>query len=189
MPRLILIFALVSAITLIACAAPAPEPTPTPEPTAIPEPTPMPTPTPEPTPEPEPTSTPEPTPTPGAVSSGLFEYMRAVRLLRVQEFGEAVIQFDLVIRLQPDFARAYYGRGEAFYGDERYDLALQDFEKSIELEPEFPGPYIGRAKLHIDSDEREEAIEDLRTALRVANPIRDWRHIQEAEEMLAELEG
>ena len=115
--------------------------------------------------------------------------MRAVRLLRVQEFGEAVIQFDLVIRLQPEFSRAYYGRGKAFYGDERYELALEDYEKAMELEPNFPGPYIARAKMHLDDDRKDDALEDLRTALRVANPIRDHQYIREAQRMAAELDG
>ena len=192
MLKLGIAFPLITALLIAgACASPAPAPTPvpTPEPTE----TPIATATPEPTaePEPAPTATPAPEvdPTPTPQVTGLFEYMRAVRLLRVQEFDDAVTAFDLVIRKLPDFGRAYYGRGQAFHGDERPELALEDFATSIELEPDHPGAYIARAKLYLERNQREEARTDLRTALEVANPIRDWMHIAEAEQIVANLGG
>ena len=187
-------FGLVVTLTLVilmaaGCASPAAEPTPIPipKPTATPDPTP----TPEPTATPEPTQTPTPAADPTATpqTAALFEYMRAVRLLEIQEFDDAVTAFDLVIRKLPDFGRAYYGRGKAFYGDERTELALEDFETSIRLEPDHPGAFIARAKLHLDRDQREDARSDLDMALAVANPIRDWQHIAEAEKMIADLGG
>ncbi|MCH8310830.1 MAG: hypothetical protein IIB17_10110, partial [Chloroflexi bacterium] len=126
------------AVLLAACAEPSAEPTPVPAPTSIPpiatatpEPsptpvptnTPVPTATPEPSPTPVPTATvsptPEPTATPPSQTAGLFEYSRAVRLLQIQELDRAIAAFDLVIRKLPEFARAYYGRGQAFLADER----------------------------------------------------------------------
>jgi tetratricopeptide (TPR) repeat protein len=115
--------------------------------------------------------------------------MRAVRLLEIQEFDDAVTAFDLVIRKLPDFGRAYYGRGRAFYGDERPELALEDFETSMRLEPDHPGAYIARAKLYLNTDQGEDARADLEKALEVANPIRDWLHIAEAEKMILDLGG
>ena len=169
------------------CSSPPPVPTatPTPEPTQ----TPVPTPTPAPTATPAPTPTPTADPTATPEIAALFEYMRAVRLLEIQEFDDAVMAFDLVIRKLPDFGRAYYGRGKAFYGDERPKLALEDFETSIRLEPDHPGAYIARAKLYRDMDQRDDALMDLDKALEIANPIRDWQHIAEAERMIADLGG
>ncbi len=185
-----LFLALTAALILATgCSSAAPEPTPTP----VPEPTHTPVPTPTPastaTPEPTPTSTPAADPTATPQTAALFEYMRAVRLLEIQEFDDAVTAFDLVIRKLPDFGRAYYGRGKAFYGDERPELALEDFETSIRLEPGHPGAYIARAKLYLDREQREDASSDLDKALEVANPIRDWQHIAEAEKMIADLGG
>ncbi len=188
MLKLGLFISLIVALLLAAgCSSQPPEPTPTPEPTQTPIPTPTPAPTATPDPTPTPTPVADPTATPQIAA--LFEYMRAVRLLEIQEFDDAVTAFDLVIRKLPDFGRAYYGRGRAFYGDERPELALEDFETSIGLEPDHPGAYIGRAKLYLVTDQREDARADLETALEVANPIRDWQHIAEAEKMIVDLGG
>ena len=178
---------LVALLFAISCSSPPAEPTPTPVPTLTPQPTPTPEPTA--TPEPTPTPTPEVDPTATPQTAALFEYMRAVRLLQVQEFDDAVTAFDLVIRKLPDFGRAYYGRGRAFYGDERPELALEDFETSIRLEPDHPGAYIARAKLYLDRNQGGDARADLEKALEIANPIRDWQHIAEAENMIADLGG
>ncbi len=179
------------ALTLLiaACSEPAPEPTPTPEPTPLPTQTPVPTPvptaTPEPTQTPVPTSVPDPTATPQ--TAALFEYSRAVRLLEVQEFDDAITAFDLVIRKLPDFGRAYYRRGLAFYGDERPELALQDFNKAVELEPDYARTYVARARLYIDQGKTAAARADLEKALQVANPIRDGNAIFDARRLLSEL--
>ncbi|MXX52786.1 MAG: tetratricopeptide repeat protein, partial [Dehalococcoidia bacterium] len=163
----------------------------TPEPTPVPTQTPPPTSTPVPATTPEPTSTPEPTaepePTPTVQTAALFEYSRAVRLLEVQEFDDAITAFDLVIRKLPDFGRAYYRRGLAFYGDERLALALEDFDKAVELEPEYAASYVARAKLHLDEGRKLEARADLEKALEVANPINiyDRSVIREARDLLA----
>ncbi len=183
----------VLATTLIAaaCSTSPPEPTPVPTSTATPEPTatstPVPTPTPAPTSTPVPTETPAPDPTATPQIAALFEYSRAIRLLEVQEFDDAVTAFDLVIRKLPDFSRAYYGRGRAFHGDERVDLALEDFATAIDLEPDFPGTYVARALIYVEQENREGARADLETALEVANEIRDAGIIAAARRLLAEL--
>ena len=87
----------------------------------------------------------------------------------------------------PEFGRAYYRRGMAFHGDERFDLALEDFDRAIELEPDFPNSYIARAKIYIDRDRIEDARADLEKAIEVANPIRDRYAIAEASQLLSGL--
>ena len=175
-------------LSLMACSQEAPEPTPVPTQT----PTPPPTATPPPTSTPAPTATPAPTqePTPTATpQAALFEYSRAVRLLRVEEFRDAINAFDLVIKKLPDFGRAYYGRGLSFYGDERLDLALEDFNKAIDLEPDYPDSYVARARLYIDREDITAARADLQEALKVAHPIRDAEAIIAARTMLSQLGG
>ena len=185
------------ALVAAACSEPAPTaaptptltptPTPTPPPTATPTATPSPTATPTVTPTPEPTATPTPTVTPAV--TGLFDYTRAIRLLEVQEFEQAVARFTLVIRRQPDFAQAYRGRALAYYRAERpqVDLALEDLDKAIELKPEFAGAYRDRAVIWQDKGDIQKAAADLEKALSLYNPIRDPARIAEVLAMLDSL--
>ena len=105
----------------------------------------------------------------------------------MQEFDDAITAFDLVIRKLPDFGRAYYRRGLAFYGDERLELALEDFDRAVELEPDYARTYVARAKLYIDEGNTAGARADLEKALEVANPIRDGNAITEARRLLSGL--
>lgn len=108
-----------------------------------------------------------------------------MRLLEVQEFDRAIAAFDLVIRKLPDFARAYHGRGQAFMGDERYELALEDFDKAIELDLNYPGTYIDRGKLFQEQGDIEAAVDDWLIVIQVAHPIRHAKLVSEAQELLA----
>ncbi len=170
----------------VALACSSPEPTPTPEPTS----TPAPTATPEPTPSPEPT--PEPTPTPsGQPTRGLFEYIRAVSYLEANLWEEAIPAYGLVIRIIPDMAVAYHGRGYAYYNeaieeenDNLFKPAMEDYDKAIELKPEFAQAYKDRAILHHRLGDTEAAIADIERAVRHYDPRRQPGGLNEARQLL-----
>ena len=175
------IFALPGFLFLAACSGSDPLPTATPTATVAPAATPVPAPTPipTPTPTPAPTATPSPSPTALPASAGLFDYSRAIRLLEVQEFTQAIAAFGLVLRRLPDFAEAYRGRGFAYYKEDLFDLALEDFDKAIELKPGLARAYADRATLFQDSGETEKAIADLEKAISTYDPVRDLFRIAE----------
>ena len=127
---------------------------PTPEPSA---------PTPEPSaPTPEATSTPQ---TPDV----LFRYTSAVQLLNAAQYEDAIPQFDFVIRLLPDLALAYNGRGLAHLEKDNpnLELALEDFDKAVEVDPDFADAYLNRALAHSRAGEQGKSIDDLQKALRL----------------------
>ena len=139
----IFILSLVISCSLGSAPTPTPVPSPTLTPTAIP--TPEPTQAPLPTPTPEPTATPEPTSEPPDM---LFTYTQAVQLLGAAQYEEAITAFDRVIRVLPEFAKAYNYRGVAYFHQERWELALEDFDKSIELKNTLPEVFRNRASVH-----------------------------------------
>ena len=168
----------------IACSSPEPTPTPTA--------TPAPTATPEPRPTPEPT--PEPTPTPsGQPTRGLFEYIRAVAYLEANLWEEAIPAYGLVVRILPDMAVAYHGRGYAYYNeaieednDNLFKPAMEDYDKAIELKPGFARAYQDRAILHHRLGDTDAAIADLERAVRFFDPRRQPVRLNEARELLNE---
>ena len=171
---------------VLACSSP--EPTPTPEPTS----TPVPTAAPEPTAIPEPT--PEPTPTPsGQPTRGLFEYIRAVSYLEANLWEEAIPAYGLVIRILPDMAVAYHGRGYAYYNeaieeenDNLFRPAMEDYDKAIELKSEYAQAYKDRAILHHRLGNTDAAISDIERAVRYYDPRRQPIGLNEARELLSQ---
>ena len=155
----------VLSLSVAACSSsepvptPAP-PTPTPQPTAVPDPTPTPGPTATPTVEPTTSPTPEP-------PDVLFRYTYAVQLLDAAQYEEAIPQFDLVIRVLPDFALAYHGRALAFYQRElpSPELALEDLDRAIELDPDFADAYRNRGVLRRNEGDVNGGVDDLQKAL------------------------
>ena len=188
--------AMIVGIIALACSSPAapPTPAPTPQSTATPQPTATPEPTatlePTATPEPTATNTPEPGPTPEV--QALFQYSSAVQLLRSGFHDEAVPQFSIVIRMLPDFAQAYHGRGLAYFRSEEHPSiqnALEDFNTAIEKDPELGDAYISRALLYIEEEDEEAAIADLEKAISVYHEIRQAREIAAAKALLEQVKS
>ena len=160
---LLLPVGLLAAVVLAGCSESGSEPTPAP-PTAetAPTATPVPAPSPSPTPSPEPAAEPEPTP---AQTGVLFDYLYAVRLIEAAQWKDAIGAFGLVIRRLPEYGRAYFGRGLAYYNEEQLAPALEDFDRAIELEPTLAQAYKQRGMLHRDQGRTELAVSDLERAL------------------------
>jgi Flp pilus assembly protein TadD len=57
-------------------------------------------------------------------------------LARKGQPDEAMVHFEQAIKLQPDYAEAYYNRGNVLYAKGRIDEAITDFEKTLQLQPD-----------------------------------------------------
>jgi len=59
-------------------------------------------------------------------------------------FSEAIEYFNKAIELKPNYAMAYYGRGNAKSGNSDYEGAILDFDKAIKINPDFGDTYFCR---------------------------------------------
>ena len=57
------------------------------------------------------------------------------QLWRYKRFAEAVNAFKQVLKLEPDFDKAYYGMGLAFLSQKNYALASVTLKKAVEINP------------------------------------------------------
>ncbi|MCS6814880.1 MAG: tetratricopeptide repeat protein, partial [Cyanobacteria bacterium] len=70
------------------------------------------------------------------------------------------------LRQRPDYALAYYNRGNAkdSLGDKRG--AIADYDQAIRLQPDYANAYYNRGLTKADIGDRRGAIADLRVAAR-----------------------
>ena len=112
------------------------------------------------TPAPEPSATPTAKP-----PDVLFRYSSGIQMLAAGQYEEAIPQFDIVIRVLPEFAQAYNGRGLAHFHNNEIDLSLEDFNTAIQLKPDLADSYMNRVAVYLMKERVSEAIKDLKQAL------------------------
>lgn len=85
---------------------------------------------------------------------------KEARFAEVEICNEALQECGKAIALKPDFADAYYNRGNIYGRIGRYDLSLRDYNKAIELKPDFCRAYSNRGSLYAQVGRSAEAIRD-----------------------------
>jgi tetratricopeptide (TPR) repeat protein len=88
----------------------------------------------------------------------------------VHKYDEAIADYNMAIRLRPDYAEAYNDRGHAYHWKGgNGDRALADFTRAIELRPNYPTAYNNRGVVHMAGGHAEKGIPDFDRALEL-NP-------------------
>ena len=80
----------------------------------------------------------------------------------------AIADFDTAIRLEPDYALAYYNRGVAKRKLGQLNAAIADYDTAIQLKPDLAEAYYNRGQAKARLNRRSAAKQDLQTALRLA---------------------
>ena len=100
-------------------------------------------------------------------------------------YDQAIEEYDEAIRLNPEFADAYYNRGAAYGRLGQFQLAIEDCDEAIRLDPENAFAYLLRGAVYSDMGRPIEARADLETAITLTdNP--QW--IETATQLIEELE-
>ena len=100
-------------------------------------------------------------------------YIQAHRLLNREELAEAERRFTTIVKIDPEFARAWDGRGQArmFRGD--YEDALIDFDRAISLRPRVGELYSNRALARYANGDGAGAERDARRAVELDDDLVD----------------
>lgn len=109
-----------------------------------------------PTPEPQGTEVPE--------SESVTFYLQGFNSLGRGEYVDAERTFTTVVELEPEFARGWDGRGQAFMLQGKYDDAMLDFDRAIELKPNLSVAYANRSLTRVAMSDLEGAERDARRA-------------------------
>lgn len=78
---------------------------------------------------------------------------------------DAIVAFEIALRLQPEYPEAYAGRGKAKAGLGHHSDAITDYDTAIELKPDFSNAYAYRGLAKVELGQYTEAIKDYDTAI------------------------
>ena len=84
-------------------------------------------------------------------------------------YNEAIEEYDEAIRLNPQYAEAYLGRGIAYGNLGKHERAIEDYDGAICLNPQYADAYYNRGLAFYSLDQYVQAIHDLNEAVRL-NP-------------------
>lgn len=95
---------------------------------------------------------------------------RGEALAAAHKYDEAIAEYDIAIRLRPDYAEAYNDRGHSYHWKGGSgDRALADFTRAIELRPNYPTAYNNRGVVYMAGGHSAKAIPEFDRALEL-NP-------------------
>ncbi len=87
-----------------------------------------------------------------------------------KEFSiKAIADYDMAIKLKPDFAVAYMNRGNAKTDLEQYDSNIEDQTRAIQLSPKMSRAYSARAAAYHRKKMYDKAIEDYDRSLELSS--------------------
>lgn len=88
-------------------------------------------------------------------------YTRGVANDSLQNYPQAISDYNKAIGLSPNFEKAYYALSKAYVKNGELNLALKNATRSVQKFPEAPDAYETRSLVYYDRNELPEAINDL----------------------------
>jgi Tfp pilus assembly protein PilF len=89
-------------------------------------------------------------------------------LARKGQPDEAMVHFEQAIKLQPDYAEAYYNRGNVLFAKGRIDEAIADWEKALQIQPDDANAHTGLGNALLRKGAMKEAIAHYDEAMALA---------------------
>jgi len=102
------------------------------------------------------------------VGSAFVEMNLADSLAQKGESDEAMVHYQQAIRLEPNYADAYYNRGNLLLAKGQVDEAIADWEKTLQLQPSDADAHICLGNALLRKGSLNEAIVHYKTALALA---------------------
>jgi tetratricopeptide (TPR) repeat protein len=92
-------------------------------------------------------------------------YREATNLNDDGAYSRAIVYYSEAIRIRPDYAEAFLGRGNAYYGQNDYAHALVDFDSAVALVPQSYIYYDARCGARLHLGDLDKALTDCNTSL------------------------
>lgn len=89
-------------------------------------------------------------------------------LARKGQPNEAMAHFEQAMKLQPDYAEAYYNRGNVLFANGRIDEAIADWEKTLQIQPNDADAHTSLGNALLQRGAVKEAIAHYKEAMALA---------------------
>jgi tetratricopeptide (TPR) repeat protein len=83
------------------------------------------------------------------------------------QYEEALIAFNAVIEMAPDFAEGWNKRATLYYLMNDYPASIKDIDRTLDLEPRHFGALSGLSMILLDEGRGQEALTALERAVRI----------------------
>jgi len=90
-------------------------------------------------------------------TESVMYYVRAHNYLEQKNYQNSENFFETVIRLEPNFSRAWLGRSTARFYQEKYDDALSDLNHAIELKNDLADAYLLKSIIFLELGQQANA--------------------------------
>jgi tetratricopeptide (TPR) repeat protein len=107
--------------------------------------------------------------------------------IKTGSYDAAIADFTQAIQLEPGYAEAYLGRGQAYglkseydFSAANYDPAIADLNKAIELKPDYSNAYFYRGEIYLMLQKNDLAIADFNKVVTLNNDPNWVRQAQDA---------
>jgi len=97
------------------------------------------------------------------------ERAKADAYFQAGQYGRAIGEYNIIIRLSPRDYKARFNRGQAYGMLKKYDLAIEDFNEIIRLKPELVEAYNSRGLAYISTGNNELGCKDAKYACKLGN--------------------
>ncbi len=94
---------------------------------------------------------------------------KGVSLYSLGKHENGLACYDKAIAINPEYADAYYSRGNAYYDKESLEQAIADYSKAIEINPVYLKAYYNRGVFYYKKGNLVQAISDYNKAIAI-NP-------------------
>ena len=96
-------------------------------------------------------------------------YTLGVYYFKAQRYKEALREYNIALKLNPEYPEAYYRLGEYYFNFKDTKSSIVYYKKAIEMNPEFFEAYVNLSNVYLANRQYKDAKECLNNALRFTN--------------------
>jgi tetratricopeptide (TPR) repeat protein len=99
---------------------------------------------------------------------------RGVAYFRMEQFDNAVQDFNIVIDMNSGNFRAYFYRGILYMAEKEYEKAIKDFDITIKIKSDYGAAFFARGTAYAQIGNEYEAQRSIQTAMSCTETSMQW---------------